>query len=86
MMKDTIVCEPVAYPRTDLTIMVSEMLGMTPAPKETLTYKGLRDELLAYPSTSYWLRSALASLEARDPVDALHDVQVLVELANLRVK
>lgn len=80
--------KPVAYPRLDLTAMVSEMLGVTPAAKDnsTITYKSLRDELMSDPSVSFWLRKAIASLEARDPVDALHDVQVLMELANLRVK
>lgn len=38
------------------------------------------DELLAIlrdPATSFWLRRAVAELQERDPLDALHDAQLL---------
>jgi hypothetical protein len=35
---------------------------------------------LADPSTTYWLRDALKSSLARDPVDALRDAEALVDL------
>lgn len=35
---------------------------------------------LADPSTTYWLRDALKSALARDPVDALRDAEQLVNL------
>jgi hypothetical protein len=37
------------------------------------------------PAVSYWLARALADLMKRDPVDALHDCETLVELMKLRV-
>ena len=40
---------------------------------------------LADPSTTYWLRDALKSSLARDPVDALHDAEALVDLLRDRL-
>jgi hypothetical protein len=37
-------------------------------------------EVLDDKSTSFWLRSALASAITRDPIDAFNDAEVLVEL------
>mgnify|MGYP003660473685 FL=1 len=34
-------------------------------------------EILKDPATSYWLRDALTALLERDPVDALHDTEIL---------
>jgi hypothetical protein len=34
-------------------------------------------EILRDPATSYWLRDALTALLERDPVDALHDTEIL---------
>ena len=34
-------------------------------------------EILKDPATSYWLRDALTALLERDPVDALHDIEIL---------
>lgn len=36
--------------------------------------------VLADPSTSYWLKSAIEAALARDPVDALNDALVLAEV------
>jgi hypothetical protein len=38
------------------------------------------------PATSYWLARALADLMKRDPVDALHDCETLVDLMKMRVE
>jgi len=37
-------------------------------------------QVLADPSTSYWLRDALKTALSRDPVDALRDAEMLVGL------
>lgn len=36
--------------------------------------------VLADPSTSYWLKSAIEAALARDPLDALNDALVLAEV------
>jgi hypothetical protein len=36
--------------------------------------------VLADPSTSHWLKSAIEAAMARDPVDALNDALVLAEV------
>jgi hypothetical protein len=33
--------------------------------------------MLCDPATSFWLRRAVAELQQRDPLDALHDAQLL---------
>jgi hypothetical protein len=40
---------------------------------------------LADPSTTYWLRDALKSSLARDPVDALRDAEALTDLLRDRL-
>ena len=42
-------------------------------------------EALESPSTSYWLRNALASAELRDPADVLSDVEHLKHIFDLRL-
>lgn len=42
-------------------------------------------DLVADPSTSNWLRSALVHLLQRDPVDACNDIRCLDEVATARV-
>jgi hypothetical protein len=37
-------------------------------------------------ATSFWLRDAMKSLLERDPVDALHDAEALVELMRKNLK
>lgn len=37
-------------------------------------------QFLGNPSVSYWLRNALISALARDPVDAANDAETLAEL------
>lgn len=40
---------------------------------------------LANPSTTYWLRDAIKSALARDPVDALRDAETLASLLRERL-
>lgn len=44
------------------------------------------DELLKDPSTSIWLRNALASALLRDPVDAANDSEVLARVLDSRCR
>ena len=37
------------------------------------------------PSTSYWLKEQIASSSDRDPVDALRDAEILVNILRQRV-
>jgi len=38
------------------------------------------EEVLLNPAASYWLKAALRSALARDPVDAAHDADILARL------
>ena len=49
-------------------------------------YRTQLHQLVGNPCTSDWLKGALIKLNARDPVDALHDAQLLTALAKLRLK
>lgn len=40
---------------------------------------------LADPSTTYWLRDAIKSALLRDPVDAIRDAEILLELLKDRL-
>lgn len=42
-------------------------------------------ELLRSPGTSFWLRDAISSSMKRDPVDALSDAEVLLDLLKRRL-
>ena len=42
------------------------------------------DEVLADPTASIWLRTALRSALCRDPVDAAHDSEILARLLEER--
>ncbi len=42
-------------------------------------------DVLADPSTTYWLRDALKSSLTRDPVDALRDAEALVDFLRDRL-
>jgi hypothetical protein len=42
------------------------------------------DEVLADPSASLWLKTALRSALCRDPVDAAHDSEILAQLLGQR--
>ena len=48
-------------------------------------YTQLRDQILADPSCSFWLKEAIGKLEKRDPCDAVGDAELLLRLANLRL-
>lgn len=51
---------------------------------ECMSYAQERQIALEYPTTSFWLRDAIAALEGRDPADAVNDLEVLLALAMLR--
>ncbi|HFL7769811.1 TPA: hypothetical protein ACG47G_004354 [Pseudomonas aeruginosa] len=42
-------------------------------------------DLLTSPGTSYWLRDAISSSMRRDPVDALSDAEVLLDVLRRRL-
>lgn len=44
------------------------------------------EEVLRDPSASFWLKAALRSALARDPVDAANDAEVLVRLLDRRYR
>ena len=44
------------------------------------------EEILADPAASFWLRAALRSALARDPVDAANDAEVLARLLDRRCR
>ena len=44
------------------------------------------EEVLADPAASFWLRAALRSALARDPVDAANDAEVLARLLDRRCR
>ena len=48
-------------------------------------YIDKQNQVLADPTASAWLKSALRALESRDPVDALNDVEALQEIAEQRL-
>ncbi|MBI8852183.1 hypothetical protein CAZ10_08885 [Pseudomonas aeruginosa] len=43
------------------------------------------EDLLTSPGTSYWLRDAINSSMKRDPVDALSDAEVLLDVLRRRL-
>jgi hypothetical protein len=43
-------------------------------------------QLLASPSVSFWLKDALRAMTNRDPVDALNDAELLVEVLTARLE
>lgn len=44
------------------------------------------EQIKADPSTSKWLSNAIDQLIARDPIDALRDVEVLLDLLQQRLQ
>ena len=40
----------------------------------------IKEQVLSSPCTRYWLRDAITQLDDKDPVDALHDVETLLEI------
>ncbi len=55
-------------------------------PVEQVPYMMARGAILDDRATSYWLKGAICGIEARDPVDAFADVEVLLTLAKLRME
>jgi len=47
--------------------------------------KQLIGAIINDPGASFWLKNAVTALQDRDPVDALHDVEILLEFCRLRV-
>ncbi|WP_240919599.1 hypothetical protein [Metapseudomonas otitidis] len=43
------------------------------------------EEILTSPGTSYWLRDAINTSMKRDPVDALSDAEVLLDVLRRRL-
>ena len=52
---------------------------------ENLSYAEARSQLGQLPSTSFWLRTAIKALEARDPINALNDAEILLLLSRKRL-
>lgn len=46
----------------------------------------IRNDLIADPSTSFWLRSALTKVRLRDPVDAARDAATLLYYCEARMQ
>ena len=46
----------------------------------------LEEELKQDPSVSFWLKKQIELTDERDPIDALYDVEMLLEVIKLRVK
>jgi hypothetical protein len=44
------------------------------------------EEILRDPSASFWLKAALRSALARDPVDAANDAEILARLLDRRCR
>lgn len=42
-------------------------------------------KIIAGPETHYWLQRAAKEVEDMDPVDALHDVEMLLQLCKARL-
>ena len=53
---------------------------------KTMTYIDKRNQVLADPTASAWLKSALRALDGRDPVDALNDVDALLAITEQRFR
>ena len=55
---------------------------------KTISYDDLPEieEVLRDPAASLWLKHALRSILARDPVDAANDVEVLARLLDRRCR
>ena len=50
-----------------------------------MTYLDKLNQVLADPTASAWLKSALRALESRDPIDAVGDVETLHTIAEMRL-
>jgi len=48
-------------------------------------WKATEQDILTDPSVSFWLKKALHSSLARDPVDALHDAATLTKVLSARL-
>jgi hypothetical protein len=57
-----------------------------PAAAFTKSYMEQRGAILDDYSASIWLKTAICTLESRDPVDAVSDVEALLALAKARME
>ena len=51
-----------------------------------MSYEEMREKLLSDASSSNWIKKALLDLEMRDVVDGLNDLELLVEVMNLKLR
>jgi hypothetical protein len=51
----------------------------------TEAYKAQRNAIMDDRAASTWLKTAICALDQRDPVDAISDVEVLLDLAQCRL-
>jgi hypothetical protein len=51
----------------------------------TRSWSQLIAQICDDPSASYWLKNAIRSLAARDPVDAAKDAEILVDIMRARI-
>lgn len=50
-----------------------------------INYETLKNGILADPTTSNWLKDAVAKLDKRDPCDVIADIEMLNFLSNVRL-
>lgn len=49
-------------------------------------YETLKNGILSDPTTSNWLKDAVAKLDKRDPCDVIADIELLNFLSNVRLQ
>lgn len=49
-------------------------------------YETLKNGILSDPTTSNWLKDAVAKLDKRDPCDVIADIEMLNFLSNVRLQ
>ena len=69
-----------------MTRVVQQKPGEPFIPATVKSYKEQRDAIIGDFCASFWLQNAICALEARDPVDAFNDTEVLRKLAFLRME
>lgn len=51
-----------------------------------MTYEEMKAKIAGSMTASFWMKGATAALDKRDPVDAIKDVEVLLELCKKRLE
>jgi len=49
-------------------------------------YEQMRSDLLNSPGVHFWVKEVMNIIENKDPVDVLHDLDILRELTEKRIK